>query len=48
MTENNTTNQNYLRDEESTITLAELWGMVWNHKRGYVVSVIVFLILGAF
>lgn len=48
MTENNTTNQNYLRDEESTITLAELWGMVWNHKWWYVVSVIIFLILGAF
>ena len=48
MTENNTTNQNYLREDESTITLAELWGMVWNHKWWYVVSVIVFLILGAF
>ena len=48
MTENNTTNQNYLRDEESTITLAELWSMVWDHKWWYVVSVIIFLILGAF
>ena len=48
MAENNTNNQNYLRDEESTITLAELWGMVWDHKWWYVVSVIIFLILGAF
>ncbi len=48
MTENNTTNQNFLREDESTITLAELWGMVWNHKWWYVASVIVFLILGAF
>ena len=48
MTENNTNNQNVLREDESTITIAELWGMVWNHKWWYVVSVIIFLILGAF
>jgi uncharacterized protein involved in exopolysaccharide biosynthesis len=47
MTENNT-NQNFIREEESTLTIAELWGMVWNHKWWYVVSVILFLIFGAF
>ena len=47
MTENNT-NQNFIKEEESTITIAELWGMVWSHKWWYVASVILFLILGAF
>ena len=47
MAENNT-NQNFLREEEAGITIAELWGMVWNHKWWYVVSVILFLIFGAF
>ena len=47
MAENNT-NQNFLREEESGLTIAELWGMVWNHKWWYVVSVILFLIFGAF
>lgn len=47
MTDNNT-NQNFLREDESIITIAELWGMVWDHKWWYVASLIVFLILGAF
>ena len=47
MAENNT-NQNFIREEESGLTIAELWGMVWNHKWWYVVSVILFLIFGAF
>lgn len=47
MTENNT-NQNFIKEEESTITIAELWGMVWGHKWWYVASVIFFLIVGAF
>ena len=47
MTENNT-NQNFIKEEESNITIAELWGMVWNHKWWYVASVIFFLIVGAF
>ena len=47
MTENNT-NQNFIKEEESTLTIAELWGMVWNHKWWYVASVILFLIFGAF
>ena len=47
MTENNT-NQNFIKEEESTLTIAELWAMVWDHKWWYVASVIFFLIVGAF
>lgn len=47
MTENNT-NQTFNREEESTITLAEIWGLIWGHKWWYVLSVIVFMALGAF
>ena len=46
MTENNTTN--FLKEEESVISIAELWGLVWDHKWWYVLSVAVFLMLGAF
>lgn len=47
MTENNT-NQTFNKEEESAITLAEIWGLIWGHKWWYVLSVIVFMLLGAF
>ena len=47
MAENNT-NQNFLKEEESTITISEIWDLVWGHKWWYVASVAVFLILGVF
>ena len=48
MAEINANNPNTLRDEESTLSLRELWTLVWDHKWWYVLSVIVFLIIGAF
>ena len=39
---------NNFRDEESLITLADIWELVWDHKWWYVVSVAIFLCFGAF
>ena len=47
MAENNT-NQNLIIEEESSVTIAELWELVWGHKWWYVASVIVFIIFGVF
>ena len=41
-------NQNFHKEEESTITLSELWSLVWDHKWWYVASIVVFMILGVF
>ena len=48
MAEINTNNQNFLRDEDSSLRLADLWNMIWGYKWWYVVSIVVFLLLGAF
>ena len=48
MAEINTNNQNFLREEESSLRLADLWNMIWGHKWWYLVSIIVFLLIGAF
>ena len=48
MAELNTNNQNFLRDEDSSLRLADLWNMIWGYKWWYVVSIVVFLLLGAF
>jgi len=48
MAENNSMNLNNFREEESSISIVDLWNLIWNHKVWYIVSVIAFLILGAF
>ena len=48
MAEINTNNQNFLRDEDSSLRIADLWNMIWGYKWWYVVSIVVFLLLGAF
>ena len=48
MAELNTNNQNFLREEDSSLRLSDLWNMVWRYKWWYVVSIVVFLLLGAF
>ena len=48
MTENNnTTNNSFLQEDETSIQLIDLWHMFWDHKWWYVVSVIVCLLFGA-
>ena len=47
MTENNI-NPNFKKEEESGLSIADLWSLVWGHKWWYVVSVAVFLFLGVF
>ena len=44
----NTPNQNFLQEEESSITLYDIWNMIWDYKWWYVASVVFFLVLGAF
>ena len=48
MAEINTNNQNFLREEESSLRLADLWNMIWGYKWWYLVSIIIFLLIGAF
>ena len=48
MTELNTNNQNFHRDEETSLSLRDLWNMVWGYKWWYVVSIFFFLLLGVF
>ena len=45
---NNTTNNTFLQEDESSIQLIDLWHMVWDHKWWYVASVIVCLLLAGF
>ena len=44
----NNINQNFKKEEESGLSIADLWSLVWDHKWWYVVSVAVFLFLGVF
>ena len=39
---------NGIREEESIISLADLWGLIWGHKWWYVASVALFLCIGVF
>ena len=49
MTENNnTTNNTFLQEDESSIQLIDLWHMIWDHKWWYVGSVIVCLFFAGF
>ena len=48
MIENNTTNNTFLQEDESSIQLIDLWHMIWDHKWWYVGSVIVCLFLAGF
>lgn len=49
MTENNnTTNNTFLQEDESSIQLIDLWHMIWDHKWWYVGSVIVCILLAGF
>ena len=49
MTENNnTTNNTFLQEDESSIQLIDLWNMIWDHKWWYVGSVIVCLFFAGF
>ena len=48
MAELNTNNQNFIREEESSLRLADIWNMIWGYKWWYVVSIIFFLLCGAF
>ena len=47
MTENNI-NPNFKKEEESRLSISDLWSLVWDNKWWYVVSVAVFLFLGVF
>ncbi len=49
MTENNnTTNNTFLQEDESSIQLIDLWHMIWDHKWWYVGSVIVCILFAGF
>lgn len=49
MTENNnSTNNSFIQEEESSIQLIDLWHMVWDHKWWYVASVVLCLCVAAF
>ena len=48
MIENNTTNNTFLQEDESSIQLIDLWHMIWDHKWWYVGSVIVCLFFAGF
>ena len=48
MIENNTTNNTFLQEDESSIQLIDLWHMIWDHKWWYLGSVIVCLIFAGF
>ena len=45
---NNTTNNTFLQEDESSIQLIDLWHMIWDHKWWYVGSVIVCLFFAGF
>ena len=45
--ENTERQTNNFQEEESIISLADLWGLIWGHKWWYVISVAVFLCVGA-
>ena len=48
MAENNTTNQNFTAEEKSSLTLSDIWALVWGHKWWYLISLAFFLALGAY
>ena len=48
MIENNTTNNTFLQEDESSIQLIDLWHMVWDHKWWYVISVFVCIFCAGF
>jgi len=49
MTENNnSTNNTFIQEEESSIQLIDLWHMIWDHKWWYVLSVFLCLCCAAF
>ena len=48
MTENNSYNSINKVEEESTIQLSDIWGMIWGHKWWYVACTVVCLFLAAF
>ena len=48
MAEYNSMNSNNFREEESTLSVMDLWQLVWDHKGWYVLSVLFFLVLGGF
>ncbi|MBR6630147.1 MAG: hypothetical protein IKL03_09385, partial [Bacteroidaceae bacterium] len=45
---NNTTNNTFLQEDESSIQLIDLWHMIWDHEWWYVGSVIVCLLFAGF
>ena len=45
--ENTDRQNNGLHEEESIISIADLWGLIWGHRWWYVVSVALFLCVGA-
>lgn len=45
---NNTTNNTFLQEDESSIQLIDLWHMIWDHKWWYVGSVIVCILFAGF
>ena len=48
MAENNTTNQNFTAEEKSSLTVSDIWALVWGHKWWYLISLALFLALGAY
>ena len=48
MAENNTTNQNFTAEEKSSLTVSDIWALVWGHKWWYLISLAFFLALGAY
>ena len=45
---NNSTNNTFIQEEESSIQLIDLWNMIWDHKWWYVLSVFICLCGAAF
>lgn len=45
---NNSTNNSFIQEEESSIQLIDLWHMIWDHKWWYVISVFICLCGAAF
>lgn len=49
MTENNnSTNNTFIQEEESSIQLIDLWHMIWDHKWWYIISVFVCICVAGF
>ena len=48
MTEETYRNNNFIQEEQSDFNLSDIWGMIWNYKWWYVLSIAVCLIFAVF